>query len=307
MKMTLILFCLMFLSSCLQEKEKIIFEREVLNSLPFSSQLLKLSPKVNRDSEILRPPNTWINLVETISLNENGENVFHCLFYKVTGKEEGVIRYITHNQSCFENYQDGSLTDLKKVTEFKFWIPVFDKKIFGKLLKRGYLYLIGKRDGTSFSIEIPLFNIGLKSNWKRFSNNLSDNIFKGVFVSKSLKPSSRRANQTLGKIADNYRDKKIEVCHEFARDCTETMSFRCDKCRYGWYSAIGVSTCPGQYIRFCGVNRCGERGQPACPRGIESARKMEIDNAMLCYDGSPLGFCRRGLKTVCDGRTLICL
>lgn len=308
--MLLLLLPILF-GGCFIEKERAVFEREVLKALPTSLEITGISSRLNLDEPLTRPPGTWINLLESTNIDGNGDEQFYCLFYKMPGVDSdssGTLRFITSLKSCFEDFKSGNEVDWTDIEALKFWKPEVDKKIFNNLLKRGHLYLMGKHQKEDFLMEIPLFNIKFQEKPRRFSNSLQSNIYRGSFLYKPV--SSRKTfgvNGLLGKYGDNYRDKTSVLCHEFSKDCIESMSFKCDQCKFGWYSAVGLSTCPGQTIKFCGLNKCGERGMPACPRGIESAKRIQKDLTMYCYDGSPAGYCQSGLKTVCDGTALICL
>ena len=72
----------------------------------------------------------------------------------------------------------------------------------------------------------------------------------------------------------SYIDNTAVVCHD------PKSEFRCDKCKYGWYEGISKEG----VIRFCGEDRCGERGMPACPRGITFIN----NNRYECYENSKL-------------------
>ncbi len=302
-----ILLILMF-TSCLNRDGKSEFETSVLKNIPFAVSVEGVFPNTNKDTEIKSPPNTWIRIFQALVMDESGSKTYHCLYYRVPGKENGILRHINSKESCNENYQDGEIRDWTGISGLKVWKPNFERKIFEKVLKPGRFYLTGKGEREDFFFEIPLFNLKVERKLERHSTAFSSNMLSGLFVSKKRDLKSKVNHEKfLGKFEDNYRDGTAIVCQEFSKDCKETTPFNCNNCRFGWYSAVGISTCGGQYTRFCGVNKCGQRGMPACPRGLDSAKRMELDNVMLCYDGSPLGYCETGLKTVCDGKILVCL
>jgi hypothetical protein len=302
------LLIFLLLTSCTPQGGNVEFENTLLKHLPFTDQLSGLYPNVNKDQEIKSPPNTWIRILQARIYDELGTAKYHCLFYKIPGKEKGILRSVLSETECLENYQNGELVDWMGISDLKVWKPEFERKIFDKTLKTGRFYFTGRGPTGDFFVEVPLFNMEIKRELKRHSSALKPLMLKGAFVSKKRSPKAKvTKTELLGKFEDNYRDKSSVVCQEFSKDCKEVVSFKCDQCRFGWHSAIGISTCGGQLIRFCGVNKCGQRGMPACPRGYESAKRMNLDNVMLCYDGSPMGYCEAGLKTVCDGKVLVCL
>jgi hypothetical protein len=284
------------------------FENTLLKYLPYTNKLSGVYLNLNKDQEIKSPPNTWIRIFQARVFDELGTAKYYCVFYRVPGEKKGILRSILSGVECLENYQNGKLVDWTGVSHLKVWRPEFDRKILNNTLKTGRFYLTGKNHERDFFIEIPLFNIAVKRELKRHSSALLPLMLKGAYVTKKRLPKAQiTKDELLGQFEDNYRDRSSVVCHEFSKDCNEIVSFRCDQCRFGWYSVVGISTCGGQMTRFCGVNQCGQRGMPACPRGYESAKRMNLDNFMLCYDGSPMGYCEAGLETVCDGRVLVCL
>ncbi|TNE95222.1 MAG: hypothetical protein EP326_15640 [Deltaproteobacteria bacterium] len=299
---------LLLMTSCVEKSGKVDFETSILKNVPFALKIDGVFPGINKDLEIKTPPNTWIRVFQAEVPNQNGEIIFHCVYYKVPGKEAGVLRHIESNESCLGNYKSGKVFDWTGINQLKVWLPEFERKIFDKTLKPGRFYLTGREEVGDFFFEVPLFNLNLERKLERHASTFSSRMLKGVFVAKKRDPNVKSQQVKLvGDFEDNYRDRTAKVCHEYSKDCKETTSNSCETCRFGWYSAVGISTCEGQFTRFCGVNKCGQRGMPACPRGIESARRMGLDNIMLCYDGSPLGYCEAGLKTVCDGKILVCL
>lgn len=306
MKVLILLFFLFV--SCQRNEGRQKLEASLLTNIPFSLWLEGVYPNVNKDKEITSPPNTWVRVFQSTLLNENGEKENHCIFYKVPGKNAGVLRYVQSLGSCLENYGSGVIADWDQIISLKVWRPAFERKIFKKVLKPGHFYFTGKDKEGDFFIEIPLYNLKLKRKLERHSSTATPNMLESIFISKKQNPKSTKSHsKLLGEFEDNYRDKTSIVCQEFSKDCKETIPFKCNECKFGWYSAVGISTCGGQFTRFCGVNRCGQRGMPACPRGMDSAKRMGLDNVMLCYDGSPMGYCEVGLKTVCDGKILVCL
>jgi len=306
--MRVLILLLLFIISCQQDDGRQSFESRLLENTPFTLSLDGVYPNINKDHEIKSPPNTWVRIFQSTILNEDGARENHCVFYRVPGKEPGVLRYIQSVEPCLENYGSSNTTDWELISTLKVWKPEFERKIFKKVLKPGHFYFTGKGNKGEFFVEVPLYNLKLKRKLERHSSIATNNMLESVFISKRQNPKSKKSHsKLLGEFEDNYRDKTSIVCQEFSKDCKETTSFNCEQCKFGWYSAVGISTCGGQFTRFCGVNRCGQRGMPACPRGINSAKKMGLDNVMLCYDGSPMGYCEVGLKTVCDGKILVCL
>lgn len=108
----------------------------------------------------------------------------------------------------------------------------------------------------------------------------------------------------IGNIHDNYLDRTAIKCHQVNSKCETVGKNECNRCRFGWFETID-SACPNQGSKYCGISRCGERGQPACWRGKHLFGELKQNQ---CIDHKVAGFCQRGLNTECDGNgTLICL
>ena len=55
----------------------------------------------------------------------------------------------------------------------------------------------------------------------------------------------------------------------------------CSNCPFGDFEVVGKS-CPAGRVKFCGPNKCGEKGWPACVRGSEYEKELELTK---CEDG----------------------
>lgn len=72
----------------------------------------------------------------------------------------------------------------------------------------------------------------------------------------------------------------------------------CQLCKYGVYR---VAESAPEY--FCGVDRCGERNMPACPRG---KRWQKSRGTFSCRGNHEHVFCSKGLRVECLGEVAIC-
>lgn len=107
----------------------------------------------------------------------------------------------------------------------------------------------------------------------------------------------------IGSREDSFLKKSAKRCHQVNEDCETVGENLCEFCRYGWYDVVDFA-CPQGSSKFCGENKCGEKGEPACPSG---KKVFGIEGVSLCFDDSEAGFCQGELRPVCnDENILIC-
>ena len=225
-------------------------------------------PKLN--SFIEKPIGVWITLLEG-SLVQGNEKV--CLFYRAPFSGRLAEAFFSYGRDCKWS------PDRKKEMAFE-RLENFQVRIAKESLK-----IKLRKDNKKREVEIPTPNINKDSGF-RFVNFIA------------------RPKNSLGKWEDNHRDQTSKVCHQFNEQCEEVVSNICSQCRYGWYEVVGKG-CEKGREKYCGRDRCGERGQPACLRGFQY-EKATVQS--LCSENSPAVFCQKGLRAYCkEGKSLICL
>jgi len=91
--------------------------------------------------------------------------------------------------------------------------------------------------------------------------------------------SSRDASDYyIGKLTDRFSLKTAQECRHINKNCQQVGEDNCERCRFGWYQVVDYN-CPQGGARFCGQNHCGEKNEPACPRG---SRVVEEDDLGIC-------------------------
>lgn len=280
------------------------FEAEAFLRL-YSAYNLTLYKKkyLNSGHIIDRPPLATVKLAK-ISLV--GEEV--CLLYKVPHltdetTEYGELLFVESIDDCSVNLSSNN----KRITNLKY---IKNLKLY---LKKQKLILKFKYKNEKYSISLDLSNIELgryreiigevgRDVHRRYSSGIKDLASSNSYI---LGPDFDISSsyKLLGKIEDRYSKKTLIRCHDVKDNCKVNGAFTCSQCKFGWFNAI-ASECKTKYVKFCGPRRCGEKGEPACIRGNIYRRSK---NLSLCFDGSPAGFCQKGLKTTCnDEKVLIC-
>ena len=215
------------------------------------------------------PPNTWIALFETDS---------HCLYYKTP-----------------EPPKKGSLIWAKNgCMSFK------DLAVVERLQGIGNLSLRYEREDGHKTLKLRYTHDGIPKRRRYKLLNLSSD------------PSSpysffnlKRKTSFIGDAGDNYRDGTAKTCHRVDRNCNDTLENTCHLCRYGYFEVID-HPCPQGGSKFCGQDRCGEKGQPACILGL--SRLHATFRRQPCQDYSPAGSCLSELQSSCDENgILVCL
>lgn len=232
------------------------------------------------------PPATWILLLKS-TLNEEYKE--SCLFYRA-----GEVRMV-RKENCSQDYDNPVVSEKHKKEESL-------KMSFSE--KDSLLSIeVGAK---SMSFDLPSFK-----SFKSSYDLLSDGSPKGrlSYISLSGTSSLKAKRKLVGNFSDNYRDGSAELCHQVDRSCQNVTENNCSSCRYGWYEVVDYH-CPQGGSKYCGVNRCGDQGQPACPRGEIAASRLLGESEILewCSKDSAAGFCQQGLSAHCDGNgILICL
>lgn len=162
------------------------------------------------------------------------------------------------------------------------------------------LQILGKERGEKLKLEYPLFNIRRPKKLDLLSNS-SLNFYKEglvVTINQPLAEVSVRPD-----VSESYFEKTAKTCHVYNKFCEEVEPNTCSNCVNGWFSVIGKNACGIKTTKYCGVDNCGQKGWPACPRFPIPDRKEEI----ICFDNSPYVFCEKDLNIYCVNDELICL
>lgn len=292
MNRILLLLTLLVQIGCLPsfDKELNEFELNTYKSLITTRNVdFILKKNLNQADALVAPVHTWMTLAKfrawTIGAEEFRE---FCLHFRTPSKNKlGRLR-LTKGKNCAERFSTNVVSDLQNI------------KIFSFYYSNNELNLKFSRNKDMLSLVFPLQNVREKKSFEKFKS-YSEN---SLWVLSSERKKGSPYPSKIGNFADDYAEKTAVKCHEVTKDCETKLEFECSRCRYGWYEVV-ANNCPGGSTKYCGINRCGQKGQPACLRGHE---QVDIKNGQLnCESGSKAGFCQKGLKTFCHDGMLICL
>jgi hypothetical protein len=311
----IILINFILFSSCIRGISKIdYFYQKTFPLIISTYNVDKSELYLNTHSPLSRPPSTFINLVGLHSLDENFKKKTYCLFYKVpqkSNKSLGRLQLISTKKSCQNEINSKPIAFINGIQELMIHLNDEDTIVERKMFFKNTLYIEFKKDEESRTLVFPLYNYSSKKKetFKRFSTSFNDNILKGIKISMTTRDLELIPDpiKTIGEYSDTYLNHNLKICHNFDKRCKEISKYSCNKCKFGWFNVVGNNNCKNTTLKYCGRNRCGEKGMPACVRGHEAALKMGLENNNGCYEYSPAGYCNVGLRTSCDGNVLICL
>lgn len=133
-----------------------------------------------------------------------------------------------------------------------------------------------------------------------FQSSVQRQYGRAVMILADLK---QKVDQPLlmGERESDWHKKDLISCQTVNDECEKSIS-TCERCRFGYFEVL--NGCPGGGPKFCGVDQCGRKGQPACRRGFlyQNGELTKMD----CREDSSFGFCQKGLRVRCQGSLAIC-
>jgi hypothetical protein len=229
---------------------------------------------------ISSPKDAWQTLFGLKYMTRDQKILKDCLYYRVPGNEEGILKIISMDASekCDESILKKGDREIAEVKTLQFFIE--DKK---------------------FQIDYSLKDFS-SHKWagafqKKPSKNPSMNMSSAEFKSPEIifvAPASDKKTRPAEPLTDGF------LCHNVNEDCVEVSPSVCSACPKGWYEI--PTGCP-QSPKYCGEIRCGVKNAPACRRGMKWQRKeMEFD----CRIDSSFAYCSPGLEVKCEGKKAYC-
>jgi hypothetical protein len=278
----LFLLSFIFLSSCFSNNANI-------RQLSFSELDLKLTEewiftenieklKYN-DMEITSLPG-YEQLVMELTIPQKGglNRKTHCLYYQVSYKDKvsnlKVQELIEGGPCPIYSTKEISFIELLGINNFKISFKKF-------MLTMEFQYQKVKR-----KIEIPIPNYEEGLIHEKYQPIKEKRLFSGLkFLRLDESSFDFASNRYLGKLADRFSGGSSLRCHQVNKNCETVGENRCEQCRYGWYEVVDFQCSQGG-SKFCGQNHCGEKNEPACPRGT---KVVDLEDAGICQsDLSPV-------------------
>ncbi|MCY4524562.1 MAG: hypothetical protein OXB84_07480 [Halobacteriovoraceae bacterium] len=303
-----VIFLLLFISCQTDELSLFNAKNTVAWSTVEDFEILDMSI-LNSNKVVDRPVLAWRALLRLKLLAEDAVSYkYHCIYYRIPYKsEKGIIKVMETDGKCADPLTGRVFSQLNNIEQLKFFFhDGKGQSIDKKTLRPLTLYFHIKHEKTFKWPEYSFVNLKKGRLKKRYSNSAVKRKYTGFMIwpvrEGRIDFTHRKAKISfLGKMKDDYSKGESVVCHKVDDNCHTIGKMDCDRCRYGHFEAAG-SKCPDTNIKICGINRCGKRGWPACPRG------KIVHKNQGCANGSKAGFCEPGLKTFCDeNKILVCL
>lgn len=225
------------------------------------------------------PANSWQTLFSVSYVTRDLKKFKDCVFYRIPGVEAGKLKL---------------KTTLPEVSCEKFILEPGDREIEG--VKS--LEYVSVKNGLNLTFSLPKYKLELweirlpVSGSKEPRSLMSSAEFKSPKV-LLLAPPSQVKEQSKPVFAQG-------ICHKIDDNCQEISLSTCSECEEGWYEI--PNGCP-QGPKHCGRDRCGEKNQPACRRGMEYQRTPK---KYECRIDPSFAYCKPGLVIQCEGALAYC-
>lgn len=223
--------------------------------------------------EITRPPGVE-QLIFSLLIPEDGGAIIrrHCVYYRIPYKQtQGklTVEKREGKNPCPESSEGNSYATISEVSKLSIDSSDFQLRIsfLQKSLNR--------------EMVIPLPNLSSGFIHQKFQPLRERKKYEGMSLLRLNDDSfDYSINRYLGKNSDKFSNGTAIRCHQVTKNCETVGENRCNECRYGWYEVVDFQ-CPQGGSKFCGQNLCGEKNEPACPRGT---KVVDIEEAGICQN-----------------------
>lgn len=222
--------------------------------------------------ELTRPPGVEQLVMGLIIPQKGGlSRIIQCVYYIVPYKEKVSILKVQEYkdlESCPDTSEKGvTLISIEDINHFKITF-----KNFKLTLDFQYQNALKK-------IEIPMPNIEEGLVHEKYHSIKEKRLMSGLkFLKLSDESFDFASNRYLGKLSDRFSLGSAIRCHQVNKDCETVGENRCEDCKYGWFEVVDFQCSQGG-SKFCGQNHCGEKNEPACPRGV---KVVDVEDAGIC-------------------------
>jgi hypothetical protein len=272
---------------CVEEKKMSIPEMD----LKLSEEWIyaeKLSKLKTDGIEITGLPG-FEQLIMELLIPENGglNHKMHCVYYTVPYKEKisvFKVQSISSIDACPETSEKGStLVYVQGINNLKITFVNF------KLI----MDFKSKKEQKKIEISMPNIEVGLEHS--KYHALKEKRLMSGLrYLRLDDNSFDYSTNRYLGNHSDRFSKGSAIRCEQVSSDCKTLGENRCSECRYGWYEVVDFQ-CPQGGSKFCGQNHCGEKNEPACPRGTKVIESNET------------GICQSDLEPVVNAdKILVC-
>lgn len=274
MKICFILL-LFFLFSCVNSEKTFLKEENLENQMAEEWIYTTKIEGLANEGKIIDKPVGLEQLVMKLTIPEMGGSGLktHCVYYQVPYKNlmgKIKIQEIKNESPCPINSSD------------ELWAQIGELENFRPRLENFRLILEFDKSKKKSIWTIPLFNITGGLIHEKYQAALEKKLYPGMSLLRTgEKGFGVSDNFYIGRLSDSFSNGQIKRCYQVNKDCEPVGEDLCERCRYGWFEVVDY-TCPKGGSRFCGQNHCGEKNEPACPRGTKLA--VQDDDLGICQN-----------------------
>jgi hypothetical protein len=287
--MKLILVLLILFTSCMKKNQSAMSVAEADLKLTQEWIYATSIADIKYNNELITRPPGVEQLVMSLTIPSVGGLVDkkHCLYYQVPYKEKAGHIRVQEFKKLIEcpdtTTEDKFFVSLEGVNNLKLTVVSF------KIIM-SFEYNKQRKE-----ISIPTPNIELGLVHDKYHALSEKRLISGLRLLRLSEDSFDFASSKyLGQLSDRFARGTAIRCQQVNKDCQTVGENRCEECRYGWYEVVDFH-CPQGGSKFCGQNHCGEKNEPACPRGYRVVDPMDA------------GICQSDLEPVANAdKVLIC-
>jgi len=249
------------------------YEKTALKWVGTSS--VKVNPNFKSGSVIDKPIGTTEWIMEITYKNRKWESLKDCMIYTTPEKKKpGHLKIISTNVETPCKDVALSRSTLMENGIFNFGFELNEKNLILNIDTKILSY--------------HFFNLPGKANYKPGTSSATNSAQPGLFI-------------TFNNLAGEASLKSGSICFDVDSECNTILKNTCHLCPGKVLESIS-SSCSTNYRRYCQNTVCGGLNLPACIRG-QSASKYTGD---YCIAGSPLAFCQKSYKVICEKGQLVC-
>lgn len=277
-----IIFLLILLFSC--QKSNVVSIRDIYDDLYRKWLLVSHVKYYHQSGKIDSPKGIELFLGSLKTLNDIKKANVYCLYYRTPIKNKFGILTIVEEDSFYDCpiISTGKIIyQIDQITEFSYLPSNFD------------LNIEFKKNMESVKWAFPFYNIKEGSIHEKYKNEREIKKLNGFVIL----PFDYEVNKKLegkGKRGDRFSQNNVIKCKSVNQNCETIGEDFCQMCNFGSFEVVDYA-CPKGGSRYCGINHCGEKNEPACLRGTLN-KDAEVD-----------GICNVGLIPVLNSEhVLVC-
>jgi hypothetical protein len=209
----------------------------------------------------------------------------HCVYYRVPFKKiKGELMIVDNRElvKCSETPSGEVLYSLANINNLEVKLENFE------------IHLSFAIDEKKVNWSFPLYNLSFGSKHEKNRSEVEIKKINGLILINENQKLNSAETQKIGKFNDSYSLKTAVMCRRVNKDCEVVGEDICHQCQFGSFEVVDFQCLKGG-SRYCGINHCGEKNEPACIRGMQT------------LDGDVDGICEANLNPVLNAdHVLVC-